>query len=57
MRHALYTCELEYVYSLPVPPSLYVGLGFAWGTSLLAFVAVVVGIPVLVGLRAFGEKL
>jgi hypothetical protein len=40
-----------------VAPSLYARLGFAWGNSLLAFVAVVVGIPVPVGLWFFGEKL
>ncbi|KAB8228940.1 major facilitator superfamily domain-containing protein [Aspergillus alliaceus] len=45
-------------FALPlVAPSLYGNLGFAWGNTLLACVAVVIGIPAPVLLWYYGEAL
>ncbi|EAL93436.2 MFS transporter, putative, partial [Aspergillus fumigatus Af293] len=45
-------------FALPlVAPSLYTTLGFAWGNSLLAFIAIFIGIPSPLFLWFYGERL
>jgi hypothetical protein len=45
-------------FALPlIAPSLYTTLGFAWGNSLLAFIAIFIGIPSPLFLWFYGERL
>ncbi|GFF71893.1 uncharacterized transporter C1529.01 [Aspergillus lentulus] len=45
-------------FALPLmAPSLYTTLGFAWGNSLLAFIAIFIGIPSPLFLWFYGERL
>ncbi|KAF7125887.1 hypothetical protein CNMCM5793_002246 [Aspergillus hiratsukae] len=45
-------------FALPlIAPSLYTTLGFSWGNSLLAFIAIFIGIPSPLLLWFYGERL
>ncbi|ROW06906.1 hypothetical protein VMCG_04174 [Cytospora schulzeri] len=45
-------------FALPlVAPALYANLGYGWGNSLLAFIAMFVGIPATIALRYYGPAL
>jgi hypothetical protein len=51
---ALGRCILAFVFPLPVK-QLYAALGYGWGTSLLAFIAIALGVPFPILLWYKGE--
>ncbi|KAF2717106.1 MFS general substrate transporter [Polychaeton citri CBS 116435] len=53
---ALGRCILAFIFPLLVK-SLYGALGYGWGTSLLAFIAIALGVPAPILLWYYGAKL